>query len=150
MEVVVAVTALEPIYYPSIARRIRHSGDELVEYDHWVRRLRSRHMLNWLSVDASWIRKKAAGLLHQADGLNPLGQWAELVREADPDRWELLRGAARNAVDLRVAAEILLRYYERLVRGRLAAPIQPTTRRRRVPGFIRRNAVRAEDGRHYG
>jgi hypothetical protein len=130
-QVVVAVTALEPIYYPSIVGRIRHSGDELVEYDRWVRRLRSRHMLNWLGVDASWIREKAAGLLRQADGLDPLGQWAELVREADPDRWELLRGTARNAVDLRVAAEILLRYYERLVRGRLAAPIKPTTRRRR-------------------
>ena len=127
-ELVVALTALEPIYYPKVIRRIRYSGGEFDEYERWLQRLGPRAMLTWLGVDANWIRTRAAGLLRQADGFDPLGKWADLVREADPDRWDDLNGTARSAVDLRVGAEILLRYYERLVRGRRAPSIEPGSR----------------------
>lgn len=82
-------------------------------------------MLDWLEVDADWIKESAAQFLREADGFDPLGQWLELVREAEPTSWERLKGEARNAVDLRIGAEILLRYHDRLVRGRLAPKIKP-------------------------
>jgi hypothetical protein len=89
-------------------------------------------MLDWLEVEPAWINDSAGALLDQADGLDPLGQWSELVRESDPDRWELLQGEARSAVDLRAGAEVLLRYYDRLAQGRIAPKIKPPSGRWRA------------------
>lgn len=125
----IALSALEPIYYPSVIRRIRYNGDELARYDDWRKNLRPRAMLDWLEVDPAWIKDSAGVLLDQAEGFDPLGQWSELVREADPDRWELLQGEARSAVDLRIGAEVLLRYYDRLAQGRIAPKIKPPSGR---------------------
>ena len=127
----VALSALEPIYYPNIVRRIRYNGGELAGYDAWRDKLRPRAMLDWLEVEPSWIKDSAGALLDQADRLDPLGRWSELVREADPDRWEWLQGEARGANDLRIGAEILLRYYDRLARGRIAPKIREQTGRMR-------------------
>lgn len=127
----VALSALEPIYYPQIVRRIRYNGDELERYEAWHRDLRPRAMLNWLGVDAAWVKETAGQLLGEADGFDPLGRWSELVREAEPASWEPLEGEARSAVDLRIGAEILLRYYDRLVKGRIAPKIKPPPRRHR-------------------
>ena len=127
----IAISALEPIYYPEIVRRIRYNADELEEYDAWRQDLGPRAMLDWLGVDADWVRESARALLAQADQIDPLGRWLDVVREADPPRWELLQGEARSAVDLRIGAEVLLRYYDRLARGRLAPKIEPPERRGR-------------------
>jgi hypothetical protein len=127
----IALSALEPIYYPNIIRRIRYNADELASYDAWRNTLRPRAMLDWLEVEPSWIKDSAGALLDQANRLDPLGQWSELVREADPDRWDWLQGEARSANDLRIGAEILLRYYDRLVRGRIAPKIKEQTGRMR-------------------
>ena len=121
---VVALSALEPIYYPPIIRRIRYNGDELEHYERWRRDLEAGAMLEWLGVDAAWIRKSARDLLSQADGIDPLGRWVDLVRESDPARWEWLEGEARSALDLRIGAEIFLSYYDKLVDGGLAASIE--------------------------
>ena len=128
-----ALSALEPIYYPGVIRRIRYNGDELAGYDKWQARLRPRETLDWLGVEPAWVKDSAASLLEQAELIDPLGQWSQLVREADPDRWSELRGEARSAVDLRIGAEVLLRYYDRLARGRLAPKLRPQSDRYRDP-----------------
>lgn len=125
----IALSALEPVYYPHIIRRIRYNGDELVRYNTWRKDLRPRAMLDWLEVEPTWIKDSAGALLDQADRLDPLGRWSELVREADPGRWEWLQGEARSAIDLRIGAEILLCYYDRLARGRIAPKIKPPLER---------------------
>jgi hypothetical protein len=90
-------------------------------------------MLRWLGVEAKWIRGAAERLLLTAEVRDSLGPWAELLPHADPRQWEKLRGTARTAIDLRLAAEILLRYYERLVKARRAKPLpEPPTRFRDV------------------
>lgn len=127
----VALSALEPLYHHQIVRRIRYNGDELERYEAWRRDLRPGAMLEWLGVDAAWIKESAGQLLREADGFDPLGGWSDLVREAEPASWERLEGEARSAVDLRIGAEIFLRYYDRLVRGRLAPKIEPPPRRHR-------------------
>jgi hypothetical protein len=124
-EVVVAVSALEPAYYPSIIQRLTlPMQDEFDRYDRWRQRLPLLATRKWLQVDADWIRETARALLALADGIDPLGDWLQLVREAHPDRWTKLKGEARTALDYRIAAEILLRYYDDLARGRRARPLE--------------------------
>lgn len=129
-DIVVAVSALEPVYYPDIIRSLRLPAQEdFGRYDRWRRRLPLLATREWLGVDADWIREAGRALLSLADSIDPLGDWLQLVREADPDRWTRLKGEARNAMDFRIAAEILLRYYDDLVRGRRARPIKAPTGR---------------------
>ncbi|HTR75080.1 MAG TPA: hypothetical protein VMH33_07450 [Solirubrobacterales bacterium] len=122
---IIAISALEPIYYPRVIRRLRYGLDELEAYEEWRRELPPRAMLDWLGTDPDWVRESARTLLYEADQLDPLGRWLEVVREADPARWELLKGEARSVIDLRIGAEILLSYYDRLVRSGLATEIEP-------------------------
>jgi hypothetical protein len=129
----VAISALEPLYHPEIMRNVRYNGDELEEYEDWRRGLRPRALLDWLEVDAAWLMDSARHLLEEASGFDPLGGWSTLLGDADPDSWEKLRDQARSAVDLRIGAEILLRYYERLANGRMAPSIRPPGPRERDP-----------------
>jgi hypothetical protein len=80
-------------------------------------------MLRWLGVNAQWLQDAGRRLISITDWSDPLGPWAELVAHADPVRWDKLRGQALTAIDLRVAAEMLLRYHDQLVdKGRAKAP----------------------------
>jgi hypothetical protein len=120
-QLAVVLTALEPIYYPKV-REVLNLGwdEEYARYDKWRRRLPLTSTTRWLGIDPKWLRDAAAGLLQRADWFDPLGGWLDVVREADPERWSKLKGDARLAIDFRIAAEILLRHYEDLVRGRRA------------------------------
>jgi hypothetical protein len=122
---IVAISALEPIYYPRVVRRLRYGLDELEEYEDWQRGLEAAAMRDWLEADPDWLRESARILLYEADQLDPLGRWFEVVREGDPARWELLQGDARSVIDMRIGAEVLLSYYDRLVRAGLASKIEP-------------------------
>jgi hypothetical protein len=130
--VLVAASALEPIYYPQIIGTLTFPDDEsFARYDRWRRGLRLTATIRWLGVDASWVREQASQLLREADQIDPLAAWIDLVREADPGQWQRLRGAARNAIDIRLTAEILLRHYEHLAAGRRARPLAGPDRTRR-------------------
>lgn len=120
METVIAVSALEAVYYPDVVRSLRFDDESYRRYEHWRERLPLTALLRWLDVDASWIAARAVELLRLADRIDPLGGWLDVVREADPDRWARLKGAARTSIDVRIAAEVLLRYHDALVRGRRA------------------------------
>lgn len=129
-EIVIAATALEPRYYPNIVGRIRWNGNELDEYDRWVGELPAEEELRWLQVEPAWFKDAAASLLEESDAIDPLGRWAQVVRAARPETWKLLKGEARSAVDLRIRAEILLRYYELLARERRAPALDQGEERR--------------------
>jgi hypothetical protein len=95
------------------------------DYDRWRGDLPVRSILDWLGVEPSWLKDTASGLLIEADQFDPLGDWLDVIREADPERWTRLKGTARNAMDFRIAAEVLLRYYEDLAKEGHALPIEP-------------------------
>lgn len=136
--VAVVTSALEPIYWPRIRGRISYRSEEqFADYERWLERQPPLATLSWLDVSAGWLREQAKSLLWHADRIDPLGRWFELVRLAPPESWERLRGAARTAIDLRLAAELLLRYYERLVRTR-RAPALPKPEMRAPDEFPRR------------
>jgi hypothetical protein len=118
-EVVIACSALEPVYYPDVVLRTHYRGDEIEEFRRWRDRHRAKEMMEWLGHDPDWFRSRAQGLLEVAGRIDSLGPWSDLVREADPQSWESLEGDPRLVVDLRIGAEILLRYHERLSRSRV-------------------------------
>jgi hypothetical protein len=120
-EIVIALSVVDPRYYPDVIGRLSLPGErDFDEYFRWRNRVRLTQPLTWLGVDADWIREAAKELLFLADSVDPLREWVDLVAEVDPEKWEKLKGDARLAVDIRVRAEILLRYYEGLVAGRRA------------------------------
>jgi hypothetical protein len=129
-DAIVAVSALEPIYYPQILGWSRFSSDEDADaYRPWRSKLPLGRVKHWLGVNAEWLKDTAAHLLSEAERIDPLGEWAELVGRGDPDKWTKLKGTARNAMDFRVAAEILLKYHDRLVAAGRAKPLPEPQRR---------------------
>lgn len=138
-ELVIVCSALEPVQYPFIVLRTRARGGEYEEYRRWLKGQRGRAMMNWLGLDPAWFRSRGERLLQLANGFDPLGSWHQVIREADPRSWEELRGEARLAVDVRIAAEILLRYCERLAKARVpGARRLPKPKRGRRDPFANR------------
>lgn len=137
-ELTVAVLALEPLYYSQVLGTLRLDSDprardwntEFERYYAWRRDQPLGRPLQWLGVNSKWIADAGVELLRLADSIDPLGDWAELLPHANPERWSRLKGRARSAVDLRVAAEVALRYHDDLVEaGRATAlPSHPNYR----------------------
>lgn len=145
-EVVIALSVLEPLYYPAVIGLFNGWDEDLEAVERWRKRSPVSGTLTWLGVDADWLKSRATGLLEQADRIDPLGPWLLVVREADRSRWKELRGEARSAIDLRVGAEVLLAYYERLARGRLAPKLVKPAGRGRDPLGNRLRSRRDLDG----
>jgi hypothetical protein len=132
-EIAVAASAIEPAYYSQIIGwlrlRVQGVNDPEGAYGRWRQRLPLQRMLRWLGINAAWLVTAADELLQRADMIDPLGDWWEVVAQGDPDKWPKLSGAALNAMDLRVAAELLLRYHDDLVSaGKAKALSEPSDR----------------------
>jgi hypothetical protein len=123
-DIVIAVSALEPVHYPKVIRKLTLPfTEDSARYDRWKRDLPLLAIRKWLDVDADWIKQAARWLLDTADGFDPLGDWLDVVRAGEPSQWKRLKRDARSAMDYRIGAEVLLRYYDALVRGRRAKPL---------------------------
>jgi hypothetical protein len=135
-EVAIAAVALEPVFYPQLmgVLRLEWSKDADV-YFRWRDGLPLERVLRWLGVDPQWLYDAGQQLISVTDWSDPLGPWSELVAHAAPSQWASLRGQALTAVDLRIAAEMLLRYHDQLVERRRAR--RPTPVPRRYPDPLR-------------
>jgi hypothetical protein len=121
----IAASALEPLYFPRVVNTLRLRGtDGINDLVAWRRSVAVSSMLDWLKVDARWLEDSASRLLLEADRIDPLRDWAELVARADPKQWESLRGVARAAIDLRMLAETFLAYHDDLVDVGTATPLE--------------------------
>ena len=133
---VVALSALEAIYRPhivdtlSLPRTIPYtSGQD--GWSAWVEfnaAFDPSQMLDWLGCDAEWVRNAAGRLLSSANGLDPLDDWVKLVRLVRPEAWDQLKGDALVAIDHRIAAEMLLQFYEDLARAGVAPALPDPSR----------------------
>jgi hypothetical protein len=139
-EVVIAACVLEPRYYPAVVGRYTvDSRDGPDDFEAWMRDEPLTSEIDWLGTDAAWLFDRAGGLLRDADSFDPLGRWLEIVRLATPDTWDRLRGDARSAMDLRMVAEMLLRYHDELVPdGPQSIPADPDRRRLPVTSRLKR------------
>jgi hypothetical protein len=117
----IAVIALEAAYYPGLIGRLRFERHEhFTAYEEWRRNRPIREVLTRMGVRADWFAAAADSLRRGADRVDPLERWTELIAHAQPETWFELKGDARIAIDLRIGAELLLRYYEDLATARQA------------------------------
>ena len=127
----VLLTALEPRYYPRVVRNLTmpaHIGFEA--WDATDRKFDAKATLKWSGWTPDEVVEEARRLLFRAWSIDPLRDWVDLVRFVGSSRWKKLRGDALLAIELRIAAEMLLRFHEALHRAKAAPPLR--TRQSRV------------------
>lgn len=127
----VLLTALEPRYYPRVVRNLTmpaHVGFEA--WDAADRKFDAKALLKWSGWTPEEVMEEARRLLFRAWSIDPLRDWVDLVRFVGSSRWKKLRGDALLAIELRIAAEMLLRFHEALHRAKAAPPLP--TRQSRV------------------
>jgi hypothetical protein len=145
-DIVIAATVLEPAYYPRVTGRLKLAGHEDIgKYDQWRRNLSATSLLAWLGVDEHWVAQAASTLLQEADRIDPLRAWIEIVARADPEKWTELRGSARGAMDLRTTAELFLQLHDDLVNQGEAQAVGLQDTRVRGPFSRRLKATRPLD-----
>jgi hypothetical protein len=123
------LTRLEPVYLTGIRLRV-HGGLHPKGLDEWHREYVNFQRdfdpvaaMRDLGVTPSEVQDMAEGLITQTWFFDPLRQWLPLVRNMNPDKWEDLSGPALSAIDSRVAAEVLLQFYEDLAHANAAEPL---------------------------
>jgi hypothetical protein len=99
----VVLTSIDTIYWPPIWHRYR-------DFETW-RAVRQEFdpaaTLDWLELDDDEVTGHASTLRVMAKRHNVLGDFHDLVRRADPQSWESLRGEAGVAMDYYIAADLL-------------------------------------------
>ena len=120
----VLLSALDVHYLPYIKRVIQYSRS----WEEEDRNFSVADRLRLFGLSAEQLARVANSLLAHAHGIDTLGDWYELVKQANPETWDELRGDTLAAMDCRVAAEILLRALDDLGRRDLSTPPPPSGR----------------------
>jgi hypothetical protein len=113
--VALIVTLLEARYLPEVEpgwNRLRGIDDE--EWFAWRASYDPQRQVDRLrTVDVALddVHDFAEGLLVKASFLDPTGQWEALIRRAPAKKWESTKGDLALAMEQRLAAEILLKFY---------------------------------------
>lgn len=125
-ELVFILTSIESQYFPRIKGHwysAVYQGSNIDELKNYQRKFNPAAELQFLNCEPSQILEMAKHLLLLADQVDPLGKWYKLVRLCHPEKLQELRGDALIALDHRQAAEMLLMFYEDLVKIGLAPEI---------------------------
>ena len=121
----VVLTALEARYLPALdpewLRLVNAEGNEWQRYRDGFDPEAIRAQL---AYSAEQARQDGEWLLMRAEDLDPVGDsWSHLMRRAPETAWKELKDAALSALDYRIAAEVLLHFYEDLAGRGLAEPL---------------------------
>jgi len=118
------LAALDARYLPTVDPEwLRLTNVELEEWDEFRTFYDPVATSNTLEVKPDEVQAFAEWLLYRAHTLDPTGDWSRLIRRA-PDRgWKTLTGDALIALDHRLAAEVLLLFYEDLTQRNAAPPL---------------------------
>lgn len=117
------VEALAAKYRPRVVSSVRLiSGGDDQELFGYVDGDEDPPGLRQIELPSDAFVRQADRLLFAAKNFDPLGAWSEVVRMADPRRWEDLRNDALIAHDYRIAAEFLLGYVEDQARLGITEP----------------------------
>lgn len=113
-EIVQAMVVLEPVHHSAITGRLRLEKVEDFERHHrWRAGVSPAELVEWLGVDAGWLREQGQLLLRWSEALNDLGPFAALMARAESTLWTQVRQRPRRHLDLRIAGETLLREADR-------------------------------------
>jgi len=115
-KVAVALTTLEARYLPKLDPEwIQPNNADVEGWEGHREQFDPVQMREWLHYSSEQIRQGAEGLLLRGGQLDPVGAaWSQLMRRAPAKARKRLKDAALQALDLRIAAEILLLFYEDL------------------------------------
>jgi hypothetical protein len=103
---------------------VKISSAETEEWLHYRANFDPVAISTRIGYSAAQARADAESLLMWVDRLDPVGDaWSQLIRRAPSTTWEGLKDAALMALDKRIAAEILLLFYEDLVGRGEADPL---------------------------
>jgi hypothetical protein len=138
-ELAIVLSALEVHYLPGLKGHFNKAlfraplPDDAEAVAYYSDSVDPKALLSWIGWSPEKIKTSAERLLREANNIDPLEDWYELVRLCHPDQLNKLRGDALIALDHRRAAELLLRFYEDLIRADAAAPFEVLPRRARGP-----------------
>jgi hypothetical protein len=120
-----ALTALEARYLPNLDPEwLNFSNTTEEEWREYRTTFDPEAVLAALPYASEQIRRDAEWLLMTAQALDPVGRrWSMLMRRAPSDAWKEVTGPALMAMDHRISAEILLRFYEDLAHRGVAEPL---------------------------
>jgi hypothetical protein len=127
----VALSALEPVYYGPIVGNLHYSGssvrpgDWFDRYANWMDDRQPEQLLDWLQLTAEDIEKLGDTLIVRARFFDPIKKWVNLVRLMAPEKWDDATGDVRLALDQRIAAEVLFRLRDELALAGAAPPLPP-------------------------
>jgi hypothetical protein len=123
--VAVVLTALEARYLPNLdSEWLRFSNTTEDEWRQYRDAFDPEAVLVTLGYSPEQIRDDAERLLFKVQALDPVGhRWSYLMRRAPSEAWKDLTGPVRMAMDHRISAEILLRFYEDLAHRGAAEPL---------------------------
>lgn len=130
----IPLQAVETIYRPAVIESVRApdvriaADDPFQAWDELRRSFDPGILLNWIGWQAVQVASVAERLLIDGRWIDPLKEWEDLVALIRPERWLKLRGDALIAVDHKIAAEMMLRFYEELVERGAAPPLEPLGR----------------------
>jgi hypothetical protein len=129
-KMVLALTALDARYFPTLDPEWIQLNN-VPNPEDWTEYRASFdpvQMQAWLAYPSEQIRLDAEWLLSRAHDVDPVGaDWSRLMRRAPVRSRKYLKNAALLALDARIAAEILLRFYEDLVLRRQAKRLPDIT-----------------------
>lgn len=144
-EIVFCLTAIETKYLPQIKGTItNHRSNNMDSWFKYDQSFDPPRILAWLGWEADQLRITAENLLSVADRIDPLSEWYQLIRLCRFEKWQRLRGDALIAMDHRIAAEMLLLFYEDLVRAGRATPLEPLPKKLLTPRHKRLRTDRKE------
>lgn len=123
----IAITAVEPRYVPNLDPEFIQLNN-VIDIDDWAQYRASFDPVQtqaWLAYEPEQMKHDAEFLLlARAHRLDPVGDdWSQLMRRAPARSREQLKDAALVAMEYRIAAEILLRFYEALALRAKAEPL---------------------------
>ena len=123
----IILEVLSPRYRPRVVKRFSVSfpGDSAQMERHiWSSpSSESSERVLLSGIESATLLGQAEDLLFKARHFDPLGDWHQVVRAGAPSRWEDLKFDALQAMEWRVAAEMLLLFYEDLTEQGLAQPL---------------------------
>jgi hypothetical protein len=127
--VATAITALEARYLPKLdPELILLNGADWEKWEPYRQQFDPVQTRDWLQYPAEQVRQDAEDLLLRARNIDPVGNdWSRLMRRAPAKARKYLEDAALQAMDLRIAAEILLLFYEDLAGRGQAEPLPDLT-----------------------
>jgi hypothetical protein len=139
----ILLSAIEAAYLPLIDDRI--AGFMPEGWSSYRRGFEPEKVLDQLAWTAEEVADAAKRLLAEAGLFDPLSDWTDLVGLVSADKRRKLKGQPRLAVEFRVAAEILFKFYEDLVSRGCAPALEPVPDGWWHPRQDRLNAARNLD-----